>query len=149
MLPRLPSFKKVRENKNSLREEYQNYLKILSTKNINLRAEKIFHLYKPLYFPLGYDNLVKNLFTSEKEGFDDPDDRGFQIIQNTDFLKYIMKVRDILGIEYKCQNCFVRPVCCDYDNWMGSQMYKQCDGVEILSDKFACFIARKYIIAGY
>ena len=148
MLPRLPSFEEVRENRNSLRKEYQKYLKILSIKDINLRAEKIFRLYEPLDFPRGYENLVKNLFTYEKEGFDDPDDSKFQIIQNTDFLHYIMKVRDILGIEYKCQNCFVRPICCDYDNWMASQMDKQCDGVEILLDKFACFIARKYIIAG-
>jgi hypothetical protein len=145
MFPKLPTFEEVKKDKKIIKNEYEKYLKVLSIKDINIKIEKIFELYK--FYPDGYKYSAKDLFSVEKEDFVDPLNNGFPLIQHTDLLHYIMKVRDILEIEYKCQNCVVKPICCDYDRWMANRMYDQCDGVEILSDKFMCFIARKYIFA--
>jgi hypothetical protein len=144
---KLPTLSEIGKNKNRLKKEYARYLQILSIKDINLRAEEIFNLYKPKGWPVGYNNLVEHLFSAEKEDVVDPLNNGFPLIQITELLHYIMKARDILEIEYKCQNCVVRSMCCDYDGWMINRMYNQCDGVQILSDRFMCFIARKYILA--
>jgi hypothetical protein len=147
MLPKLPTLEEIKKDKNMLKKEYAKYLRILLIKDINMRAKEIFNLYKPIGWPVGYNILVKELFSAEKEDFVDPLNNGFPLIQITELLHYIMKTRDILAIEYKCQKCLMRPTCCDYDRWMTNRMYDQCDGVEILSDRFMCFMARKYILA--
>jgi len=147
MLPKLPTLEEIKKDKNMLKKEYAKYLRILLIKDINMRAKEIFNLYKPIAWPVGYNNLVTELFSAEKEDVVDPLNNGFPLIQITELLHYIMKARDILDIKYKCQKCLMRPTCCDYDSWMTNKMYDQCDGVEILSDRFMCFIARKYILA--
>lgn len=147
MFPKLPTLDEIEKSKSLLKKEYKKYLLILSTQDINRRAKKIFDLYGPRDLRLYCKDLAKELFSAEKEDVVDPYNNGFPLIQNTELLHYIMKARDILEIEYRCQSCLTRPICCDYDKWMDQNMYEQCDGVEILSDRFMCFIARKYILA--
>ena len=52
-----------------------------------------------------FNSLVKELFSAEKDVVD-PLNNGFPLIQFNELLQYIMKARDILGIEYKCRNCY-------------------------------------------
>lgn len=147
MFKGIPDLSEFRKNKSLIKKEYRNYLRILSIPNIDQRAKNIFNKYKPRgyeFYP--HDNLSRELFFAERNDTVDPLNDGMPLIQWTDMLHYIMKIRDILEIEYKCQSCIVRPTCCDYDFWMNTQLYNKCDGVNIISDRFICFIARKYIL---
>jgi hypothetical protein len=147
MFTKLPTLENISKEKHLIKKEYNKYLRVLSIQDINKRAQRIFELYGPRDWGPDNIDLVKELFSAEKEKVVDPLNNGFPLIQNTELLHYIMNARDMLEIEYRCQNCLRRPICCDYDRWMDQNMYEQCDGVEILSDRFMCFIARKYILA--
>lgn len=147
MLPKLPTLEEIKKEKSILIREYEKYLRILKIKDIKTRAKSIFSVYGPTGWPIGYNNLIKELFSAEKEDVVDPLNNGFPLIQMTELLHYIMKARDILDIKYKCQKCLMRATCCNYERWMTERMYDQCEGVEILSDRFMCFMARKYILA--
>lgn len=47
-------------------------------------------------------------------------------------LDYSIVIHDIFGIDYKCKECVVRPICCRFSNFQKFEDNGECDGISQL-----------------
>lgn len=60
-------------------------------------------------------------------------------------IRHMMKVLDILGIDYQCKYCITRPACTTYDEKSYRQISKKCSGIDDLTEQLRDDIERYYI----
>jgi len=58
---------------------------------------------------------------------------------------HMMKVLDILGIDYQCKYCISRPACITYDSKDYKQMFQNCSGLDDLTEQLRDDVERYYI----
>ena len=138
----LPTLEEIDKDRLKINRQYSRYLKLFNISDIEIRAKRILELFDKKNIQLQYKDKAKFLFAIER---DESRTFGDSFIQSDRSLQYIKKVHEILDIDFKCKECIVNPICCNYQSWLSNQN-NNCDGVEeLLYGKFTCFFTRKYL----
>ena len=61
-----------------------------------------------------------------------PIDEPFGPDYSQEALDYSIVIHDIFGIDYKCKECVVRPICCRFSNFQKFEDNGECDGISQL-----------------
>ena len=59
-------------------------------------------------------------------------------------IRHMMKVLDILGVDYQCKYCLSRPACTTYDDKSYKQLTQNCSGIVALTEQLRDDVERYY-----